>query len=232
MILGDTCTRACRFCGVKKADKGVDIKGEAERIEAFVKQLNPRFVVITSVTRDDLDDYGVSHFCDVVLRIKSVSPDTAIELLIPDFMGDSRLLKQVAGLPVAVLGHNMETVERLYPLVRPRTSCYRRSLDVLASLKRLCGGGGPLIKTAIMLGLGEADDEVFRLIDDIASVGADALAIGQYLCPLQTAHKVVKYYNLEDFLRFKEYAAQKGIKHIWSGELVRSSFVGEELYGG
>jgi len=227
LILGGVCTRACRFCSVPKARLGRDYEWEINAIERLVEELSLRFLVITSVTRDDLPDGGAGHFCSLVNSLKQKFPSLKIELLIPDFGGEVFLIKQVAQLKVEVIGHNIETIPKLYPIIRPQADYYR-SLQVLKELASLSSG---VVKSSVMVGLGEEEIELIEVFNDLKKVGVKALCIGQYLPPERSSYPVQKYYGEEDFDRLKDIARDIGFEFVWSGPLVRSSFVGEELYG-
>ncbi len=227
LILGQTCTRTCRFCSVRKAKRGEDFSHEIPNLISLVETCKLRFLVITSVTRDDLPDGGASHFCNVVNSLKTRFPSLKIELLIPDFNGNLTSVDQVASLGVEVVGHNVETVPRLYEVIRPQAD-YQRSLAVLA---RLVKRGKSLVKSSVMVGLGESEGELRSVFKDLREVGVSALCIGQYLSPSKTSFPVKRYYDSEDFARLKEIALEAGFRYVWAGPRVRSSFVGEELYG-
>ncbi len=227
LILGGVCTRACRFCSVPKAKKGEEYDWEISAIERLVDEFSLRFLVITSVTRDDLPDKGAGHFCAVVNSLKQKFPSLKIELLIPDFGGDPSLIRQVAELPVEVIGHNIEMVPRLYPFIRPQSD-YRRSLQVLRELVKVSSSW---VKTSVMVGLGETKEELVDLFQELRKTGVKVLCIGQYLSPRANAYPVYRYYSQEEFDQLKEISHQMGFEFVWAGPLVRSSFVGEELYG-
>ncbi len=227
LILGGVCTRACRFCSVPKAKKGRDYEWEIDAIKKLVEELSLKFLVITSVTRDDLPDKGAGHFCFLVNSLKQKFPSLKIELLIPDFGGELFLIRQVAKLKVEVVGHNIETVPNLYRLIRPQADYYR-SLQVLKELASVSSG---IVKSSVMVGLGEEEKELIELFRDLRKVGVSALCIGQYLSPEKGSYPVQRYYNDEEFNRLGDIARDIGFEFVWSGPLVRSSFVGEELYG-
>ncbi len=227
LILGGVCTRACRFCSVPKAKKGRDYEWEIDAIKKLVEELSLKFLVITSVTRDDLPDKGADHFCFLVNSLKQKFPSLKIELLIPDFGGELFLIRQVAKLKVEVIGHNIETVPNLYRLIRPQADYYR-SLQVLKELASVSSG---IVKSSVMVGLGEEEKELIELFRDLRKVGVSALCIGQYLSPEKGSYPVQRYYNDEEFNRLGDIARDIGFEFVWSGPLVRSSFVGEELYG-
>ncbi|SHK53155.1 lipoyl synthase [Thermocrinis minervae] len=227
MILGDTCTRGCSFCNVKRGNpKGPDPEEPYKLLEA-VKRLNLRYVVITSVTRDDLEDGGASHFAKCVRVLKENLQDIKVEVLVPDFGGSIRALSVVLDSSPDVLNHNVETVERLYPRVRKGAN-YGRSLELLRNSKKLA----PHIptKSALILGFGETWDEILKVLEDLRSVDCDFLTIGQYYQPSLRHHPVVKYYTQEEFDRLKEIAYSLGFKYVASGPNVRSSYRAFEAF--
>ncbi len=219
MILGNICTRNCRFCAVGKGDPQPPDPYEPERIAAAVKRLDLKHVVITSVTRDDLPDGGSSLFADTIRQIRGNVFGCTVEVLIPDFQGNRDALQVVFEAAPDILNHNLEVVPRLYPAIR---GCARfdRSFDILTSAK----GHGLVVKTGIMVGLGETKKELFSLFRPLARINLDILTIGQYLQP--TFHQLhpKKYYHPDEFLRLKETAESFGIRHVESGPLVRSSY--------
>jgi len=227
MILGTNCTRNCRFCNVRfDAPSTVD-PAEPRRVAEAVKALDLRYVVITSVTRDDLPDGGAAQFAKVIRAIRETAPDTAIEVLIPDFQGDLDALKCVTNAAPDVISHNMETVCTRYEDVRPEAN-YEQSLAVLRRIKEL----NPTIhsKTGIMLGLGETPEEVYALFDDLRAVGCEFLTIGQYLAPSKVHIPVQAYIPPEQFEAFGQIAREKGFAFVASAPLVRSSYhAGEAL---
>ena len=219
MILGTSCTRSCGFCNVKYgAPSAVDYH-EPQRIAEAVKVLGLQYVVITSVTRDDLPDGGASQFAAVIRAIKPEA--LAIEVLIPDFKGSIAALKQITAEAPAVVSHNMETVASLYEKVRPQAD-YRQSLNVLRAIKML----NPAVhsKTGIMLGLGETEEEVYTLFDDLCAVGCEFLTIGQYLAPSKAHYPVQAYITPKQFEMYGQVAREKGISFVTSAPLVRSSY--------
>ncbi len=228
MILGDRCTRNCRFCAVEHGLPSEPEALEGKRISLYVEKNLLSYIVITSVTRDDLPDGGVSHFVRVVEDIKSRIPEIKIELLVPDFQGRRDAIEKVMSLPIEVFGHNMETVRSLYSLVR-KGADYDRSLEVLSWAGEHCTGGKN-IKTSIMVGLGEREEELDSLFSDLAAVSIDILTIGQYLRPSKAHHPVAKYYKPEEFSQLAEQARAAGIKTVFSGPYVRSSYLAEETY--
>ena len=221
MILGKNCTRDCGFCNVcYKKPEPID-QNEPERIALAVKQLAMQYIVITSVTRDDLLDGGAEHFANVIIAIRKNSPATKIEVLIPDFQGNIIALKTVADMLPDVISHNIETVISLYPQVRPQAD-YRRSLNLLKNIKQL--NSEISSKSGIMLGLGETKEQVYELFDDLQEVGCDFLTIGQYLSPSSNHLPVKKYIEPYMFEEYGETARKKGFLFVASAPLVRSSY--------
>ena len=217
MILGTNCTRKCSFCNVSFGDPQPVAENEPAGIALAIKRLGLVYVVVTSVTRDDLSDGGAFQFASVIRAIHNTSPETAIEVLIPDLTE----LKKITDESPAVISHNIETVSSLYAAVRPEAS-YCRSLDVLKSVKRL----DPKIKTksGLMLGLGETRDEVLKTFDDLLDTGCDFLTIGQYLSPGKKHYPVHMYIEPHVFSEYAEIARSKGFKYTESAPFVRSSY--------
>ncbi len=221
LILGDTCTRNCAFCNIKKgAPVPVDYK-EPLRVIKAVDELKIDYVVITSVTRDDLFDGGAGLFADLIRLFKEHFVDKKIETLVPDFMGKESAIKTVVESKPDVFAHNIETVPSLYPYIRSKAD-YRRSLLVLKKVKNI--DNSQLTKSGIMLGLGEKREEVLDVMKDIVSTGCDFLSIGQYLAPQKTSWKTVRYLTNDEFLFFASKGKEMGFKHIESGTYVRSSY--------
>lgn len=228
LILGKSCTRNCRFCAVHKGLPERVRSDEAFLVAEAVRALGLTYVVITSVTRDDLPDGGAGHYRDVVTAIKKLPQLSKVEALTPDFMGSKEAIETVINSGVDVFAHNMETVERLYPNVRP-DSDYERSLGVLqsaASFKKV------KVKSGFMLGLGESVDEVLQLMEDIRRMGCDFLTIGQYLQPKDSPLKVAEYVHPEVFAYFEKAAYGIGFRNVASGSYVRSSYNAEALFEG
>ncbi len=225
MILGNVCTRGCRFCNVPKGvPDGLDVD-EPNRVAAAVTGLGLTYAVITSVTRDDLPDGGAGIFAATVRAVRAQSPHCRVEVLIPDFRGSESALKTVLHARPDVLNHNIETVPSLYLRVRPQAD-YWRSLELLDRAK----AHGALTKTGLMLGLGERHEEVRSVMADLRGIGCDILTLGQYLQPGQTALPVERYYHPEEFSEFKREALATGFRHVEAGPLVRSSYHAHE-YG-
>lgn len=230
LILGDVCTRGCKFCAVKTGSpEGALDRDEPARVAAAVRDLGLRHVVLTSVDRDDLPDGGAAVFVETTLEIKRALPGIAVELLVPDFSGDSRSLLQVMASPADVLGHNLETVARLTPLLRDRRASYEQSLGVLRFLR--AGAGGRTIKSGLMLGLGERRGEVRQAIEDLHEAGVTWVTVGQYLSPTAAAVPVRRYVPPEEFREIEAEAREIGFSWVTAGPLVRSSYHAEVVYG-
>jgi len=226
MILGDVCTRNCRFCGVSK---GIPIPvdpDEPRRIAEAVRDLELKHVVITSVTRDDLPDGGARQFARTVEQIHHVHPGATVETLIPDFMGDENSLETILETKVDILNHNIETVPRLYPEVRSGAN-FERSLKVLQ--RASVYSSDMVTKSGLMVGLGETYEEMVSVFRDLNSVGCDALTIGQYLSPNASSLPVAEYIVPEIFVMYKKEALDVGIKWINASPYVRSSFNADEM---
>jgi lipoic acid synthetase len=232
MILGDTCTRSCGFCSVKsgRPAPGVDPEEPAHVAEA-VARLGLRHAVITSVDRDDLADGGATHFRDVILAIRSRLPSCAVEVLTPDFKGKSGALDRVLEGEPEVFAHNVETVPRLYRTAR-RGSTYEGSLALLsaAAARRDSGHPSMLVKSSLMLGLGERDEEVVAVLSDLRGAGVDVLTLGQYLKPTREHLPVARIVEPGAFESLRRLGTQMGFRHVESGPLVRSSYHAES-YG-
>ncbi|EDP75864.1 lipoyl synthase [Hydrogenivirga sp. 128-5-R1-1] len=221
MILGDRCTRGCTFCNVKRKHPLPVDPEEPYRLAEAVKALGLRYVVITSVTRDDLPDGGSSHFARCVRVIREELPGVRVEVLIPDFRGSREALERVLAEGPDVLNHNVETVRRLYPEVRIGSS-YDRSLRLLKESKEIA----PQIptKSALIVGFGESMEEIFEAMEDLRGVDCDFLTVGQYYQPSLRHHPVVKFYREEEFELIRERALQLGFKFVACGPQVRSSY--------
>jgi lipoic acid synthetase len=226
MILGKSCTRNCRFCNVENgAPEPVD-QEEPGRVAAAVGELGLKHVVITSVTRDDLPDGGAGHFAAVISEVRGRNPGATIEVLIPDFQGNPAALKQVVKARPEIINHNIETVPRLYPEVRPQ-SVYQRSLQLLANIKNQ--KVPTLTKSGIMLGLGETEPEIISALKDLRRVNCDFLTIGQYLAPSLKHHPVVAYIHPDVFKKYQTIGLEFGFKSVSSGPLVRSSYNADSM---
>ncbi|MFU8796654.1 MAG: lipoyl synthase [Dehalococcoidia bacterium] len=227
MILGDICTRNCSFCAVESGLPCSPDPTEPENVVAAVAELGLRYVVITSVTRDDLQDGGASHFARTVDAIHRHDPDIVVEALVPDFGGSLSALKMVTDTPVAVLNHNVETVPRLYPEVRSQAE-YRRSLQVLRQARLL----NPILRTksGLMVGLGETKNEVVEVMADLRQAGCDLLTVGQYLAPSLKHHKLARFVHPEEFAEYEDMGTRMGFNYVAAGPLVRSSYHACEAY--
>jgi len=227
MILGKNCTRNCTFCNVHKGKPDpVDVH-EPEHLVEAVKELGLNYIVITSVTRDDLTDGGASQFVQAIQKLHQFSDELLVEVLIPDFNGNRGALAEVVKAEPDVLNHNVETVPRLYPEVRPMAD-YQRSLTVLKRSKEI--NPKILTKSGIMLGLGEKEKEVYHVLQDLREVGCSMLTIGQYLAPSRFHHPIVEYIHPYQFANYEEKAYQMGFKGVASAPLVRSSHRAKELF--
>ncbi|MBN2738719.1 MAG: lipoyl synthase [Spirochaetales bacterium] len=227
MILGDICTRGCRFCAVKSGRPGKVDGLEPARVAEAVKAMGLSHVVITMVTRDDLSDGGVSLLADTVKNIHEKHPSCTVEVLSSDLMGQRKNIEALVQSRPEIIGHNLETVERLTPVVRSR-STYRRSLDFLKTIGEL--DSEAITKSALMLGLGETRDEVIQAMDDLREADVRLLNLGQYLQPSKIQRPVQKYWTPAEFQELKEIALNKGFDHCESGPLVRSSYHADEQY--
>ncbi len=248
MILGDTCTRHCRFCAVKTGNpQGAMDETEPERVARAVGELGLSYVVFTSVDRDDLPDLGAGVFAETVRQVKMRSAKGKVqngqapapgsqplvpllEVLTPDFGGREELIRQAVEAAPDVFGHNLETVERLTPRVRDPRASYRRSLDVLAAVKR--ASPQMTTKSGLMVGLGETDDELRQALRDLRSVGCDIVTVGQYLQPARRCLPVERYVTPEDFVALEKEALALGFKGALCGPLVRSSYRAEQVCAG
>ena len=226
MILGSVCSRHCRFCNIESGKLLPPDIGEPYRVAEAVKQLDLKHAVITSVTRDDLEDGGAYFFAETIKAIKSTSPDTVIEVLIPDFKGNEAALNLVMDAGPAIINHNVETVIRLYDSVRPEAD-YAQSLELLKRVKAY--NPKILSKSGFMLGLGENEDEIYKLIDDLKAVSVDILTIGQYLPPSDQHAPLVAYIHPDAFTEYGKYAQSIGIGSVASSPLVRSSYNAHEV---
>jgi len=226
MILGDRCTRSCRFCAVPTGEPSEPDTTEAERVAEAVKRLGLRHAVITSVTRDDLPDGGAEAFAEVVRTIRWNSPGTTVELLIPDLQGDRLALEKVMEAAPEVLGHNLETV-RSWQWVRDRRASYERSLSVLSLANEI--SPRTLTKSSLMLGLGESDEEVMQALEDLRAVNVDMLTLGQYLPPKGGVLPLQRYVPPAKFEELAVLAKGMGFLGVRAGPLVRSSYDAQDL---
>ena len=228
MIMGDICTRGCRFCAVNSGKPFLLDAGEPERVAKAIKEWGLRYVVITSVCRDDLEDGGAEHIAKTIKAIKLLCPTTIVESLIPDFRGDESSIEEIIKSEPKVISHNIETVQRLTPKVRDARASYEQSLLVLEKIKDI--NSMIYTKSAIMLGLGEAEDEVIQTMKDLKSVGVSILTIGQYLQPTPKHLPVTEFITPEKFNWFREIAKQIGFVYVASGPLIRSSYRAGEFF--
>lgn len=223
MIMGDTCTRDCKFCNVKTGKpKDLD-KNEAENLLKAVKLLKLKHVVITSVTRDDLNDGGAHHFYDVIKKIKKEG--VTVEVLTPDFKENYKSIDKVLSAKPDIFNHNVETVKRLSKTIRPQAD-YSRSLNVLKYVKEK----GFITKSGFMLGLGETESEIYETIKDIKKAGVDILTIGQYFSPKKSKYFVKKFYEESFFNTLASFSKKLGFKYVFSGIYVRSSYMASEVF--
>ena len=225
MILGSVCTRACTFCNIVTGNPSKIDLNEPERVAKAIFQLNLKHVVITSVDRDDLSDGGANHFANVIWKIRSYSPQTTIEVLTPDFLRKNGALEKVVEAEPDVFNHNIETVPRLYPSIR-RGARYFHSIDLLKTAKVL--KAEIFTKSGIMLGLGETEHEVLRVMDDLRSADVDFLTIGQYLPPTSNHQPLVRFVSPTEFHQLKVKAEKKGFLLVSSSPLTRSSYHADE----
>jgi lipoyl synthase len=229
MILGNVCTRACRFCAVTHDRSGERVDpAEPGKIADAAIALGLNYVVITSVDRDDLDDHGAGHYAACIRAIKDHVPGAKVEAIIPDFSGRADLLLQVVNASPDVIAHNLETVERLSSIARDRRAGYYRSLDVLRNVKRI--EPSIMTKSSIMLGLGEEEDEIKQTIKHLHEARVDMLALGQYLRPNSRSLPVSNYVDPKVFTHFREYAESLGFKSVISGPFVRTSYRAQEYF--
>ena len=233
MVLGAVCTRNCAFCNVTPGDAQPVDEDEPRRVAEAAREMGLKYVVVTSVTRDDLPDGGAGHFARVITELKGAIPGVLVEVLIPDFQGDEEALRRVVEAGPDVLNHNIETVPRLYPAVRPQ-AVYERSLDLLrraggmaaerpSGAAAAAGKAGMRTKSGIMVGLGETGDEVRRVLRDLRDAGCGLLTVGQYLAPSRDHHPVVEYVHPDIFAEYRRYALSIGFRGVAAAPFVRSS---------
>lgn len=225
MIMGSQCTRNCRFCNVTNGEPSKLDLDEPMHVAEAVKKLGLNHAVITSVTRDDLEDCGAEHFAKTIKAVKELNPSTTVEVLIPDLKGIEKNLDIVIEANPHVINHNVETVEVLYEKVRPE-AIYERSINVLKYVKEQAPH--ILTKTGIMVGLGETDEQVYKVMDDVLAVGCDIFTVGQYLRPSKLHIEMEEYVTPEKFEEYRLEGIEKGFKYIASSPLVRSSYKAEE----
>jgi lipoic acid synthetase len=222
LILGDICTRRCHYCSVTTGKPVAVDRDEPFRVAQAVQAMRLRHAVITSVNRDELDDGGAAIFAETIRQVRQLNPACTVEVLIPDFEGDQAALRTVADARPEILNHNIETVERLFPSIRPQGK-YRRSIDLLDHAKRL----DMKTKSGLIVGMGETEDEIREVMRDLRSVGCDILTIGQYLQPTRQHLPVSRFYHPDQFVSFKEEGLALGFRHVEAGPLARSSYHAE-----
>lgn len=223
MILGDICTRSCKFCATKTGKPGTVDADEPKNLAESVKLMNLKHCVITSVDRDDLEDGGANHWAETIREVKQLNPETTIEGLIPDFRGNKELIKIVLDAGAEVISHNLETVRRLTPQVRSAAQ-YDRSLEVIKKI----AASQSVAKSGIMVGLGETEEEIFETMDDLLKAGCEVMTIGQYLQPTKEHLKVAEYIHPDTFKKWEMIGLKKGFKFVESAPLVRSSYHAEK----
>ena len=231
MVVGDTCTRGCRFCSVGTALKpALPDPQEPVKLAQTLKEMAVEYAVLTTVCRDDMPDQGAAHLSACIRAVKAACPDMKIEMLLQDFRGDERLLETVIDSGPDVIAHNVECVERLTEKVRDAKAGYRQSLDVLAHVKKYAPAKPT--KTSLMLGLGETEEELIQAFRDIRAAGVDILTLGQYLRPSGSRHHLMvdKFIHPDDFERYGEMARKHGFLYVASGPFVRSSYRAAELF--
>jgi len=229
MILGDVCTRACRFCGVATGRPGEVAADEPVEVASAVETLGLQYVVVTSVTRDDLDDEGAGHFARTIRAVKERVPGVKVEVLIPDLHAREDFLNVVVEAGPDVVAHNIETVRRISPVLRPQAD-HDRSLRTLAVLRRLAKGA--VVKSGFMVGLGETDDEVSGAFEELKDAGCELVTVGQYLPPTKTGRNVpvFRYVEPEAFEKYRQEGLRRGLAAVVAGPLVRSSYLAEEHF--
>lgn len=229
MLMGEVCTRGCRFCHVKTGNpKGKIDPFEPEKVAYSISQMDLDYVVITSVDRDDLPDQGAGHFARTVSTIKKLNSKLIVEILTPDFRGELSLIQEIVSAGPDVFAHNIETVERLTPKVRDPRATYRQTLKVLKGIKDM--NPHMYTKSSIMLGLSETDEEVLQTLKDLREVGCDVVTFGQYLQPTKRHLKVIDYVTPEKFQEWQRVAEDMGFLYVASGPLVRSSYRAGEFF--
>lgn len=231
MILGETCTRACGFCSVLKGRPTTLDADEPKHVAEAVREMGLSYAVVTSVDRDDLPDFGATHFARTIEAIRELNPGCSVEVLIPDFNGSEASLNIVLDARPDVLNHNTETVPRLYRTVRPKAG-YEQTLELLKRSAARRPTTGMLTKTGIMVGLGETREEISQVLHDLRGVDVDILTVGQYLRPSVKQLPVVKYYSPDEFVDIRDEAMRLGFRHCESGPLVRSSYHAHEQTAG
>jgi lipoic acid synthetase len=229
MLMGEVCTRGCRFCNVKTGNpKGAIDPFEPEKVAYSISQMDLKYVVITSVDRDDLEDQGSSHFARTVSTIKKLQPDLIVEILTPDFRGNKELIQQLADSEPDVFAQNIETVRRLTSSVRDPRAGYDQTMGVLKTVKD--HKPNMYTKSSLMLGLGETDNEIMETLRDLRTVGCDVITFGQYLQPTERHLKVIEFITPEKFKYWQDVAEGMGFLYVASGPLVRSSYRAGEFF--
>lgn len=229
MVMGDTCTRGCRFCEVKSSGAPLPLDPfEPENLAHAVAEIGLDYVVVTSVDRDDLPDQGSGHFAECIRAIKKHGPNILVEVLIPDFRGDAECIRKVVDARPEVIAHNVETVPRLQSVVRDRRANYRQSLSVLNNVKRM--DPGIFTKSSLIVGFGETDKEVIHVMKDLRAIDVDFLTVGQYLRPSDWHLSVAEYVPPEKFDFFKMIGEDLGFRYVAAGPFVRSSYRAGELF--
>lgn len=223
MILGDICTRSCKFCATSTGRPLPPEESEPQKIAESIRLMGLKHAVITSVDRDDLPDGGAAHWAATVRAVRQANPDTTIEVLIPDFGGNTELIDIVIDSAPDIIGHNIETVERITPLVRSRAT-YDTSIEVL----RYIASRGAVAKSGFMLGLGESESEILATLDDLADAGVAIVTMGQYLRPTMKHYPVAEYVTPQKFAMYGDLARMRGFKYVASAPLVRSSYMAEQ----
>lgn len=227
LILGDTCTRNCKYCNVKHGNPKSLNYNEPKDVAESVRKLDLRYVVITSVTRDDLDDGGALFFYNTIKEVKSLNKKCKLEVLIPDFKGNIESLKKIVSAKPDVINHNIEVVQELFPDIRPEGN-YKISIKVLKNIKKI--DNNLKSKSGFMIGLGETKDQILNTMKDLRKANVDYLTIGQYLQPSKNHAEIKKYYTPKEFEELKNTAINMGFKHVESGPLVRSSYHAEKVF--
>jgi lipoic acid synthetase len=226
LILGDTCTRSCSFCSVKKGSPTSLPNFEPEKTAEAIEAMGLHYAVITSVTRDDLPDGGASHFAKTLEAVRKRTPDVLLEVLIPDFQGNEDALRTVLAANPDIINHNIEVPKNIYPLINRPSANYRRSLWILKRAKEL----GATTKSGLMVGLGEQKKDILQTLSDLRDVSCDLLTIGQYLQPTKQNALIQKYYTPKEFEDLKELALTLGFAEVESGPLVRSSYHAHKMF--
>ena len=227
LILGDTCTRNCKYCNVKHGNPKSLNYNEPKDVAESVRKLDLKYVVITSVTRDDLDDGGALFFYNTIKEVKSLNKKCKLEVLIPDFKGNIESLKKIVSAKPDVINHNIEVVQELFPDIRPEGN-YKISIKVLKNIKKI--DNNLKSKSGFMIGLGETKDQILNTMKDLRKANVDYLTIGQYLQPSKNHAEIKKYYTPKEFEELKNTAINMGFKHVESGPLVRSSYHAEKVF--